>query len=576
LLGGSQVVSIDFTAQDEGPAGLAFAYFTYRTPLEAELRVDSDWMGRAAQGSFTATKILGPWVASGTYVLEKVEVHDREWNATVYTRQDSPHFDFAAADFTVDNPLQDVTVPTITSARLFQKTVRQGTPAVVLYTAEDDLSGIEEVVFMGWSPTGAQYSIRSLPELGAVGPASWLVPLESPAGAYDTFAVWVFDRAGNSLLYQEDREYQGPPKATVPSHGPVDIPSLDFSVEGVVGDRVAPVMTEFSPSTPDQRSLGDLVALDYVAGDAGTGIEQVAAAWTDGRGHQIDASKTCGDLTQGPISTEIEDFRSLDTEWQLQYIVFGDAMGNQSAYRRDGTIAYQNSDPGPTTHGFDLTAGDFHLRAGEPLPHDFPNTTAQFCRRVANVSIGVDDADVVIGELITAIGEVTVGDIPVPDPIVAIHEYIDGVPVLTDVLEGTPAGTFEESFVPEAKETIKATFLGIDGPVSADITRSRGLDIVVRSDVDAGLSDNDITRGQRSVISGTATVTDDVGSVSLQRKIDGRWKTIASIRPGPDGSFSFSVRPRRAGTFAYRVVKAPTDLLATGRSRAVSLRVRRA
>lgn len=575
LIGGNQAVSIQFTARDQGPAGLAYAYFTYRTPQGSEFRVDSDWMNRVPEGTFTATKLVNPWAASGTYVLERVELHDREWNATVYERATSTQFDFAAADFTIDNPNEDTTVPTLSSATLFQRTVKQGTPVVVLYGAGDDLSGVESVVFFGWTPTGAQYWIPSLPQLGAVGPASWLIPLESPSGTYESFGAQVTDRAGNSLLYRSDGQYPYPPKASTPAHTPPDLAELTFTVEGVVGDRIAPTMTDFSVLTPPTRRPGDLVALDFSAMDQGTGIEQVAAAWTDGKGHQIDASKTCGDLTHGPLSVDIEDYRSTDSDWQLEYVVFADYLGNQAAFRRDGTVAYQNTDPGVATHGFDLSRGDFHIEAGPPSPYELENTTRKYCRRVAQVSLGVDDSDVVIGNPVTSIGDVTIGDLPIPDPIVAIHEFIDGVPSLVEVVEGDGAGHFEDVFVPEAKNTIKATFLGADGPVGGDLTSSRGLEIIVRSAVRATVTNDRIPRGATTTLLGSATRTGDSEPVWLQRKIGDAWRKVQGVGLALDGSFSFTLRPKRTGEFRYRVLKPATDLLAVGTSRAITIRVTR-
>ena len=246
LLAGHQVVTVEFTATDEGPAGLAYAHFTFTDPLGGFIRVDSGWMNRAAEGTFTATKVMSPWAASGEYRLVKAEVLDREWNTTTYERDAATGFDFAAADFTVDNPLEDTTVPTLKSARLFQGRVRQGTPVVVLYDAADDLSGVKEVAFLGWSPTEGQYNVQSLPELGGVGPAAWLVPLAAASGTYDSFGIMVMDRAGNSIWYQEGeptRPY--PPRAELPAHDEPDPGSLDFTVVGETGDRLSPSMTSF-------------------------------------------------------------------------------------------------------------------------------------------------------------------------------------------------------------------------------------------------------------------------------------------------------------------------------------------
>lgn len=72
-------------------------------------------MGRQPEGTFVAAEPLSLWAASGEYTLQKVEVSDREWNSTLYERGNATQFDFAAADFRVNNPLEDAVTPTCPS-----------------------------------------------------------------------------------------------------------------------------------------------------------------------------------------------------------------------------------------------------------------------------------------------------------------------------------------------------------------------------------------------------------------------------------------------------------------------------
>ena len=572
LLGSDGVVIIDFTARDEGPAGLTYALFTYRTPLDAFIRVDSPHMGRAAEGSFQATKAIGVWAASGDYVLEKVEIYDEEGNLTTYLRTDSAQFDWAAADFQVDNPLEDVTTPTVTHAELFQDHVAQGTPVVAIYTAGDDLSGVESVTVSAWSPNRHDINLTSLPGLGAAGPATWIVPLAAPVGLYDGFQIIVTDRAGNSLLYRPDALYPYPPRATIPEHSHPDPDTLDFTIEGMEGDRTPPELTSLSMLTGRTRHLGEQVALDYTATDVGTGVRAVAAQWSDGRGHALDASKQCGDPAKGPMTTHIEDFRTLDTDWKLEFVTVADFMRNQTSYRRDGTVLY-NGDPGPPTHSFDLSVGDFRLEAGEAAPDQFENTPFM-CPVTGDVSLDVPDPDVVVGEPVEAVGEVSLGDDPLPDPVVALHEYVQGEPHLVSVVEGDSSGTYAAEFRPTANASLRATFLGADGPFQSDAARSTGVEIVVRPRVTATFDRLKIRLGQSAALSGSVTPAGEGDRVLLQKRTSRGWRGVGEASIAGDGTFSFTVRPRRAGDFRYRVVKPADDFLAVGRSAPLFLKVR--
>lgn len=566
LLGGHQLLTIDFTARDQGPAGLSYALFEFETPLGGNVRADSPHMGRASSGSFTATKLLSPWAASGKYTLEQIDVFDLEGNQTTYERGGSHGLDLSAADFSVDNPAEDVTTPTLTSARLFQSEVPQGTPAVVLYTAEDDLSGVEEVHILGWTPTGAQYTLRSLPGLGAAGPATWLVPLAAASGRHDTHAVLVVDRAGNMTLYDVEHGIEPrPPKATVPAHDYPDLSTLSFTVRGSTGDRVAPQMTQFSPVTPDRRRLGDVVAVDYTTVDAGSGVAWVMAEWKDGRGHSLWARKTCGDLGRGPLSVRIEDYRSTGTDWELQYVSFADYLGNQATYRRDGTVAYQNTDAGPPVHAFDISQGDFHLEEGPPSGGDPPDTSGVYCPRIADVSLTLDDTDVTYGDVVTTIGSVEGPNAGVARPIVAIHQYLRKGPRLVGVVEGDRDGGYEDSFTAEENADLTATFLGLDGPAGADPGTSRRIGLTVRPRVSGSLADDSIGRGDATRLTGSVVPAGAAEEVLLQRKSGRRWRTVHRT-PVRDGDFSFVLRPSTSGTFRYRAVVPSGPRLAAGRS----------
>lgn len=574
LLLGNQPVTIEFAARDDGGAGLTYAMFTFASPLDGSLRVDSAWMDRATEGTFRAVEILTPWAASGTYRLVKVEIDDREGNRTIYERDTSTGFDFAAADFTVDNPLEDTTAPVITSASLFQSTVLQGTPVVILYGASDNLSGVKEVVFSGWSPDRGQYWVTSLPELGAVGPAAWVVPIASPSGLYENTLIQVHDRAGNYTTYQVGyRASVYPPKAALPQHDYPDPASLSFNVEGSTGDRVSPEITSMAPITPNVRHLADIVAIDYSAFDSGTGVAQIAAQWTDGKGHVIDANKTCGDLTHGPMSTRIEDYRTVGSDWTLQSVAVSDYLYNQTDYFRDGRVAYQGGDAGPLTHDFDFSAFDFRIEDGPPSESDIPDTTAQYCPLNSVISLELDDPLAEFGQLVTIGGQVDVGDNPVDQPLVAIHEYIEGQADLVGVVVGDALGQYHETLVAHEISALTATFLGSDLPKTrSGISVSKRVALRVAAALDIDLSRHRIRRGRSTTLIGKI-LPSSRDRVALQRKTSAGWQVLARTSPDADGTLSFSVTGKNVGSFRYRVTRPALDNLANSRSEIVTLRV---
>ena len=573
VLGSEQVVKIAFSARDEGTAGLAYAMFTYSTPLGAEIRVDSPSMGREPEGSFVAVKPLSLWAASGEYALKKVEILDREWNSTVYERGTATQFDFAAADFRVNNPLEDTVTPTLTSIRLFQHDVAQGTPVVALYEAHDNLSGVSEVIISGFSPTGQNFHVRSLPHLGAAGPATWLVPLGAAKGEYEVTGVDVWDRAGNVVHYQLDRVEPYPPKATVPEHPPHDLTTLNFRIFGGPDDTIPPLMAGFSSMTPDTRRLGERVAFDYTALEQGSGVQMVTAEWSDPLGHWIYARKTCGDRTRGPLSTTIEDFRTIGSHWTLDYVSLVDYLGNQTSYRRDGSVMYSGGDSGPPTHAFDLSQADFTIEDGPARALDIPDSTALYCPPVGNVGLQIPDQDVLFGDSVTITGVVEGAQGAIPEPIVAVHQFVDGHPVLTDIVEGNTDGNYSSTFVPKASGAVATTFLGAAGPSGADVATSQRVKVLVRPVIDAVLADTSIARGSTTKLSGSVMPAHR-GVVKLQRRVADRWESVRKASLS-SGRFSFRLGPFAAGTYTFRIVRPAGANLAVGRSAPVTLTVTR-
>ena len=325
-------------------------------------------------------------------------------------------------------------------------------------------------------------------------------------------------------------------------------------------------------ATPQVRHIGDVVGLDYSAFDPGTGIEQVSAQWTGADGRVIDASKTCGDLTKGPVSVQIEDYRSVDSEWQLKWITFSDYLWNHTTYLRDGRILYSNADPGPETHSYDLSQGDFRIEPGPPGDQQIPNSSASYCYRNGNVSLDLDDVDVLYGEVVTTAGTVLGGGGAVDQPVVAVHQYLASGPRLVGVVEGNARGRFEESFVARQNGEVTATFFGVAGPNGAEAATSPRVSYKVRSRVDAFLDDDRIRSGAETLMRGL--VAPDAGRrVLLQLRGDDGWRTVQETALGASSEFTFSLRPRSTGTFAYRVVKPASKKLAAGRSPVRTLEV---
>lgn len=552
-----QPVAIEFTASDQGGSGLEYALFTYRGPTGGIFRVDSEHLQGSSFGTFQATNVIGAWAATGTYVLERVEIYDRAHNMRTYDRASSPQFDFASADFEVENPNQDITAPVLDWAKIWDETVSQGEPVVGLYQARDDGSGVESVAFTTMRPMGSGVNLHSLPGLGAVGPASWVVPLGSPIATYEVLSITVIDRAGNSLTYdRHDGRKAYPERTVVPDHTGVDTAQMSFDVVSSSNDVYAPRITSLEPRSPAIRVPGDQIAVDFEATDEGVGIDRVYLSWADDAGHELEAWKRCGDRTTGTITVALEEYLTVDRDWRLTHAVVADRLDQQTIYYRDGTSLSHAAGSQQGVHNLDLSRFDFRVQAGERSTHEFPDTSREWCPVVADVSLQTPDTSVVAGAPVPLRGIVGYGAGSVQTPVVAIHEYVRDRPRLVSVVRGGDAGGYQGKLSPTVNTTVRSTFLGSDGPATIDSARSPELEIAVAPRITARLGKATLSVGSRAVLSGSVWPKHPGDSVTLQRKTSSGWRAIATDQLSELSAFRFTWKPRKNGVTSYRVVKA--------------------
>ncbi|HYO60676.1 MAG TPA: hypothetical protein VEU29_02120 [Actinomycetota bacterium] len=567
-----QPVVVEFEATDEGGAGLEYALFTYRSPIGAIFRVDSPYLGRSPGGTFEAVEVVGPWAAAGQYTLELVEVYDRERNLTTYERDASPGLDFAAADFRIDNPNEDVTAPVVTFAKVFDESLRPGEPAVVLYTASDDRSGVAKVAVSAWVPTlRDSFNLQPLPGLDPVGPASWIVPLGSPTGEYEIFGISVEDRAGNGLSVMANEPVRVYPEgAAMPSKTPADPNGMGFTVDAPTQDVMPPRITRLERVTPHVRRPGDQIATEFATADEGTGVSELYLSWSDGMGHELEAWKRCGDRSAGTMTVTLEDFRSVDRDWTLTLAVIRDRVGNSTGYHRNGAVTHGYRGQSGT-HDLDFSRLDFRVEAGEPSAPEFPDTSSEVCRVIGDVSLGTDDATVLAGQEVPLSGSVTGGSHAVARPVIAIHGYRGDDPVLLDVVEGTAQGGYRTAFEPRANTRVVASYLGSEGPRGAEASSSRSVAIRVAPRVVAAFEDGTVSPGDTARLSGSVWPPHPGDEVLLQRKGGRGWRTMRQATLSPESSFDFRWAATR--TSRYRVVKPADDDHVRGSSPARRLTV---
>jgi hypothetical protein len=101
-----------------------------------------------------------------------------------------------------------------------------------------------------------------------------------------------------------------------------------------------------------------------------------------------------------------------------------------------------------------------------------------------------------------------------------------------------------------------------------------GLTITVRQVVTASLSKNHVAVGKKVHITGRVAPNESGDTVSLQRRVDGRWVGTGQTASLGDASrYRFTIIEARAGHYTFRVHRATTNHNAAGNSPARHLTV---
>lgn len=471
-VGGAAPVTIRYHARDAGGSNLWDVVFSYRSPL-------GDFFGvfdRQPVGEVTAdaTARMRTWSGSGTWQLEQITVSDRANNITTYRRDGSVSVwpdslttppplatPLSSADFTVDNPNEDVTPPVLASVSLLEQNVAAGDPVVVVYSATDNRSGVARLDVQYETPTGITAYASVPPDLGAVGPAVWTVPMASPGGLYKVASLTVTDHADNAVWWNRDQQMEWRPAAApAPTQQAPDVRAIEFTVDPKTEDRAGPVLDSLSVASSSGLPRGGLVDVRYSAHDDLTGIESIWAVWKDAAGHELEARKQCGDMTGGPLSVRVPTWSPPGTVWRLQSFRMQDGIGNGGGAERNAA------------HSFDFAKADFTVTDGVPPESNVRSTTDTYCPETPTVTLTTSTPEAEAGDPVVLSGAVVRAATAVPVPLVALYAYDGTGPSLLGIQRGAATGRYGRSVAMPKASAVRARFLGADGTNPAVEARS--------------------------------------------------------------------------------------------------------
>lgn len=468
VLTGGSTLSVPFTASDTGGSGIMQVELVFTNPRVGGLAqgIDAAWsLWPADEGPASlndvATKELSPWVASGTWTLARVIVHDFQNNQRDYYPDHIDTYPDDGTDpadnidwslnFTVDNPGEDITKPVLTDVHVFESEVSAGEPVLDLYSAADDNSGLAVVSVVYQSPRGTyQYVYNDDPATVSLGPASWLVPLTAYGGTYTVLYLDVYDRAGNIRQYGLGGDADD---------NVVDLHAADFTVDPVAEDSTMPVLNSLQMRSNSSLHPGDDVAIATSVSDDSSGVVQILAYWRDSEAHEFLLQRQCRlGLSTNTLTERLPRYAAHGI-WTLQRVELWDGQGNLVDYLRDGTIRKQPaSGAGATTHDFDFSAYDFSVSDGDPGPPASRDLFA--CSAVPDITLGTTAPVVEAGDTVTVDAQITHAGGPVSEPVVAMYTKDSTGTRLLGVKRGDSTGSVSTTVQPSETFHLWARFFG--------------------------------------------------------------------------------------------------------------------
>lgn len=566
---GSQI-SFVITPSDEGGSGPAYAFVTYRSAHgQGLIHTGHSWQN----GNILTGGRLTEWAESGAWTLESITISDRAGNETRYRRNGqievrpsgatppTNSLDLSAGDFTIVNPDEDLKPPKLVKARMFMSNVIAGTPALVLYEATDEVSGVSGVSVVFRNPLGEAEHINDYSPLAGIGPAAGVIPLGAAGGRYTFESFTLIDRAANRTTYHADGHVTSSPSELPPPPGtPEGLSDLTFDVTPTLEDRRVPRLTSLALRTPMVRA-GEQVVLDFTAEDEDSGMRYFIANYDDGDGHSISVAKRCGDIRSGPATRNVASYWPPGT-WTLNSVSVYDQMMHHVIYYRNGQVSGPRNTDTPASHSFDFSAQDFTIEAGERRAEPPAATSDDFsclnAQTVLSLNPNVPAADP--GDIVPILGTVLVAGRAVRRPVTAFYAYRDGKPRLLGVGEGSDVGAIRRDVVATPDESYRARFFGAAGPTGGLPALSNSVAIRVTRAATASLSapgtigvGTTIAFGARLADAGTGAALAG-RSVELQRRPTGT-EIFRAVTAGVTGSNGWAqLKHAPLANSEYRVV----------------------
>jgi len=356
---GGDTLTVTVDAQDD-ISGVQSAIVGYKAPSgiatkEVELTKNSN-------GKYTGQVVVGPYDAQGTWMVVFAVIADNAGNiATVYNSELFTYpiegllaKDLSAGDFQVIGTIQDITAPVLNSVSIDKKTATGGDTLKVTVDAQDDLSGVDQIIINYKAPEGNSPKGTVLTK-NDDGKFTGDITVEP----YDAQGIWKLsfialkDTASNISYVLNSEVYNKPEEGTILK----DLSSGDFEVTGTNPDTIAPT---FNSITIDKKTavVGDTIKVTVDAQDDISGVSDITINYispSGNTGKTLNLTKDTDGKYRGDIIVEADDAEGV---WKVDFVILLDNALNSTV------ILNSELSKEPVTDEIlkDLSAADFEVK----------------------------------------------------------------------------------------------------------------------------------------------------------------------------------------------------------------------
>jgi uncharacterized protein YjdB len=348
--GGAVCVYVDAT---DDSSGIKNVEVWYNSPSGGTLNHSTLTINPYLNGDIVGSLCINKYSETGFWKVAFIELYDNAGNKTTVFNSNIYSFgsnleDLSAGTVYVSTALTEYVPPEFQGISVDKKSTGPGTSVNITVNASDSISGLNYVMVLYKSPSGASKIVTMVPDENGALKYAMQIGKYDEAGKWTVDSILVCDNAGNYTDIYNTEAYTDPDLTLK------NLSSGDFEVTGTTVDSTAPSFQSISVDKSKMVS-GGKVTVTVKASDAESGLSYGYIQYDSPSGLDTNVEVLYPDAN-GDLQATISTATNSETgKWKVDAIMIFDNSGNytdiyNSEVYTDATLTLM-----------DLSAGDYEL-----------------------------------------------------------------------------------------------------------------------------------------------------------------------------------------------------------------------